>query len=276
MEVCYTDESGNSSTDPCLVMVGIVVDAARLNRTRTEFAGIFDEIQSIFEENLRELKGSKMIFGRDRWRKVDPELRKSIAGYLCDWVSKRKHTLALAAIDRARHAKEQTAGLPEPCKNVWLACGLHVALQIQKFHQSKEKNKGNTFLIFDDNKREADTLSDLIFGPPEWTDQYYDRGKKQDRLDQIIDTTFAIRSHQAGLVQVADLFAFILRRHAELSDYGSAEEWPGERMLIEDYTSRLVPRLLPIATRWPRRPGDNACPAWFNSIAPRSLKELGQ
>ncbi len=115
MKICYVDESGNNPEDPCLVMVGVVVDAYRLNRTREEFADIFDEIQTLFEENLRELKGSKMIFGRDRWRKVDPEVRKRIAGYLCDWIADRKHHIALAAVvDDDRLALADDVVVPPP------------------------------------------------------------------------------------------------------------------------------------------------------------------
>jgi hypothetical protein len=159
--------------------------------------------------------------------------------------------------------------------NPWLASGLHVALQIQKHYQSREKNKGNTFLIFDDNKREAESLTELIWSPPDWTDTFYSRRKRQDQLDQIIDTTFSIRSHHAGLVQVADLYAFIFCRYAELLEYKSAEEWKGERNLVETYVHQLVPRLLPRSARWPRRAGGCVCAEFFNAVAPRSLMEIG-
>jgi hypothetical protein len=275
MKVCYVDESGNTSHDPCLVMVGILVNAHRLNRTREEFAGIFDEIQGLFEENLRELKGSKLILGRDRWRKVDPNLRKRIAGYLCGWIVERKHNIALSAIERCKLKNDSTADVPKACRDEWLAGGLHIALQLQKANQGKDKNKGHTFLIFDDNKAKADALSDLLWQPPEWTDDYYDRGKKQSRLDQIVDTTFSIKSHHAGLVQVADLFAFIFRRHAEMKDFGQPEEWSGEQALIDGYVTTMTERLLPRACRWPaRQPG--ASSRWFNSVAPTSLMALGK
>jgi hypothetical protein len=275
MKVCYVDESGNTSHDPCLVMVGILVDAHRLNRTREEFAGIFDEIQGLFEENLCELKGSKLILGRDRWRKVNPNLRKRIAGYLCGWIVERKHNIALSAIDRCKLKNDRTADVPKDCLDEWLAGGLHIALQLQKANQGKDKNKGHTFLIFDDNKAKADALSDLLWQPPEWTDDYYDRGKKQSRLDQIVDTTFSIKSHHAGLVQVADLFAFIFRRYAEMKDFGQPEEWSGEQALIDGYVTTMRERLLPRACRWPaRQPG--ASSRWFNSLAPTALMALGK
>jgi hypothetical protein len=65
MKLCYVDESGNQTADPCLVMVGILVDALRLNRTREEFGNIFDGIQTLFTESLKEIKASKMLCGRD-------------------------------------------------------------------------------------------------------------------------------------------------------------------------------------------------------------------
>jgi hypothetical protein len=275
MKVCYVNESGNTKEDPCLVMVGVLVDAYRLNRSREEFADIFDEIQSLFEENLRELKGSKMIFGRDRWRKVDPELRKRIAGYLCNWVVDRKHHIALAAIDRHKLKNDKTADVPKACRDEWLVGGLHIALQLQKANQGKDKNKGHTFLIFDDNKAKADALSDLLWQPPEWTDDFYGKQKKQGRLDQIVDTTFSIKSHHAGLVQVADLFAFIFRRHAEMKDFGQPEEWPGEQALINGYLTTLTEGLLPRSCRWPARQIGGSS-RWFNSIAPTSLMALGK
>ena len=274
MKVCYVDESGNATQDRCLVMVGILVDSLRLHRTQKEFAEVFDIVQGLFAENLRELKGSKMILGRDRWRKVEPDIRKQIASYFCDWIGRRKHRLIVTAIDCAKLKELDKDGEPAERRDSWLAAGLHVALQIQKTNQKSGSNKGHTFLIFDDNKVKADTLSDLLWKPPTWTDDYYGRKKKQDPLDQIIDTTFSIKSHHAGLVQVADLFAFILRRYVEIEDYDAKEAWPGEKILIDDYVDALASRLLPKSVRWPVRTGSSAA-KWFNGIAPPSLRALG-
>jgi len=273
MKVCYVDESGNDANDPCLVMVGIVVDAYRLNRTREEFGEIFDTIQRLFQDNLKELKGAKVIFGRDRWRNVDLETRKHIASSLCDWVVERKHHIVLAAIDRERFKQSDRSRFPEVDDDPWLACSLHIALQLQKNNQGKEKNKGRTFLFIDENKQKADKLSELLFEPPEWTDSYYGRRKNRARLDQLIDSSFAVKSHHAGLVQVADVYALILRRYAELHEYKRSEEWEGEKSLIDEWARTLASRMLPKATRWPERT-DAPCCKWYNDIAPKSLPAL--
>lgn len=130
MKVCYVDESGNRDHDPCLVMVGIVVDAHRLSRTRQEFSEVFEVVQRLFQDNLKELKGSKMIFGRDRWRNVDPDTRKRIAGFLCEWVTDRKHNLAMSAIDRQRFKQVDATMFTPVSSDPWLAASLHIALQI--------------------------------------------------------------------------------------------------------------------------------------------------
>lgn len=274
MKVCYVDESGNQDQDPCLVMVGIVVDAVRLNRTQEEFHEVFDVVQTLFDENLKELKGSKIIFGRDRWRNVDPDVRKRIAEFFCNWLVNRKHHLALAAIDRQKLSQVNGSRFAPVSQDPWLAGSLHIALQLQKHHQGQAKNKGHTFLFVDENKKSADQLAELLFAPPDWTDAYYERGKKQARLDQLIDSAFAVKSHHAGLVHVADLYALILRRYAELHDYRATELWNGEQVLIDGYTRTLASRLLPRSTRWPARP-QAPCAQWYNSIAPPSLMALG-
>lgn len=275
MKVCYVDESGNQEHDPCLVMVGLIIDTARLNRTREEFKEVFSIVQGLFDEDLKELKASKIISGGGRWRNVSPDIRKKIAEFFCGWIVDRKHNIALAAIDRSQFARMKESQANQPNFDPWLGTSLHIALQLQKHHQMQKKNKGRTYLFVDENKRYADRLAELLFDPPEWTDTYYNRGKKQTRLDQLIDSAFAVKSHHAGIVQVADLFAYILRRFAELRDYGSEEAWEGERTLIEGYAKILASRLIPRATRWPARP-KSLCAQWYNKISPPSLLALGE
>ncbi|MDA8378776.1 MAG: DUF3800 domain-containing protein [Planctomycetia bacterium] len=275
MKVCYVDESGNDSQDPCLVMVGIVVDAIRLNRTQHEFDEIFEMVQKLFQENLRELKGSKIIFGRDRWRNVDPDARKRVVHFFCDWLVKRKHCLAITAIDRDKFSRRNGDDFPEIANDPWIAAAVHLTLQLQKHHQSEKSNKGHTFLIFDENKKMADNLAELLYHPPAWTDQYYGRAKKQGRLDQIIDSAFTVKSHHAGLVQVADLYAFIFRRYAELNEYGSTQMWHGEKDMIDGYVSTLATRMLPRSCRWVGK-SSVPCQKWWSDVAPNSLLALGK
>ena len=164
MKLCYVDESGNQESDPCLVMVGILVDAARLNRTRKEFGGIFESVQKLSPEPLKELKGSKMIAGRARWRNVSPDVRKQLASHLCNWIKERKHSLLLTAVDRKEYAAHKAPSMPSDGQPLWVTAGFHIALQVQKENQKHSNNKGHTFLVFDENKMAADQLSELLLG----------------------------------------------------------------------------------------------------------------
>ncbi|CAB3395123.1 DUF3800 domain-containing protein [Kyrpidia spormannii] len=269
MKLCYVDESGNPTQDPCFVMVGILVDAHRLNKTREEFSWYFNQVRDLFTEPLRELKGSKIIHGRDRWRNIDLKTRKTIVDSFCNWIQERKHHLALAAIDYKKWAEKDNL-----VRDRWLACALHIALQMQKRNQNTSNNKGRTLLFFDENKAKADRLAELLWDPPDWTDDYYNRHEKQGRLDQLIDSAFTVKSHHAGLVQIADLYAFIFRRYAEITDYGRTEEWEGEHRFLRHCIEILKPRMLPQSTRWPART-HSECAEWYNSLAPHSLHNLG-
>jgi hypothetical protein len=204
---------------------------------------------------------------------VHHDVRKQIIQFFCEWLVDRKHSIAFSAIDRRKFNASVQKTFPELDGNLWLAAGLHIALQLQKYHQSKDYNKGHTFLFFDEN-RDTHKLSEMVFSPPAWSDEYYCRDKKKSAFDQLIDSTFAVKSQHAGLVQVADIFAFLFRRYAELTEYHDDEQWAGERELIDNYIKIIEKRLLPKATRWPARP-QCKCAQWYNNISPDCLRRLG-
>lgn len=273
MKFCYCDESGHGDNDPCFVAVGVIVDAARLNRTADAFSELFAAIQAHSPEQLKEIKASKLLMGRDRWRQVDPEIRKRICEALCLWITDRKHTLILTAVDRAKYASNKNAAPIELQRGYWLAGMTHLALQLQKLHQGQPSNKGRTVLLIDDNKQFADNLAEVLWTPPTWTDSFYEKRRKQEQFDQIIDSAFAVKSHHAGLIQIADLFALVFRRYAEMRDYGLAEEWAGERAYVDSLVRTLSRRLAAASSRWPKRP-QCPCTQWYNGLAPTSLFNL--
>jgi hypothetical protein len=84
-----------------------------------------------------------------------------------------------------------------------------------------------------------------------------------------------VKSHHVALVQVADVFAAILRRYAELIDFGHPEKYSGELMHYAEWAIVLSTRLLGPAHRWPKR-SKSECAQWYCSIAPPSLVALGR
>ena len=113
----------------------------------------------------------------------------------------------------------------------------------------------------------------LLFAPPAWTDQYYGRKPRQERLDQVIDTAFYARSHHVGLVQIADLFAYLFRRYAELRDYGDPEAYGGELRTVAGWVEQISERLVALAHRCPKRPTNDVA-EWYVNACPTSLRTL--
>lgn len=271
MYFAYVDETGIDGESPVMVMAGIVADSGRVGRTRAELEGILGNLGEVASGYMSELKSRHLFAGTGAWKNVPGETRRNVVSNLCGWLCDRKHDLALAAIDHQRFEDNpyQRQDLPNP----WQAGAWHLALQVQRAHQSKPKNKGRTVLVFDDNKREAANLSDLVYEPPQWSDDFYERKNKQQQLDQIVDTPFVVKSHQVGLVQIADVFASIFRRYAELCDYGQAERYEGEGGHLTEWVEMLSPRLLGRAHRWPQR-SKSQCANWYRSVAPPALVAL--
>jgi hypothetical protein len=270
MKICYVDETGTDGNSPAIVMAGIIADGNRLRRTQLEFAQAFDQLGDIADKAIRELKASDLYGGNRAWRGVEADIRMAVITRLCEWLGERRHDIVLASFDFARFVACPLDRDLDP----WMTAALHIALQVQRVHQGLSKNKGATFLVFDENQPHADRLAELLFDPPSWTDEYYDREKTQPRLDQAIDTAFYARSHHVGLVQVADLVAFVLRRYVELNDYGSRARYDGELDRISGWVDLLSPLFVGREHRWRRRGGGDVA-AWYTAAAPPSLLALG-
>ena len=250
-------------------MVGIIADCQRLRRTQQEFDKAFERLAELPDKAVRELKSTQLYRGIRNWRGVNGTVRHGAIGDLCTWVCSRKHRIALAAIEVDRFGSNRLS----QDMDIWKATALHIALQIQRSHQSLKKNKGNTFLVFDEHKQKSDSLAEMLFSPPTWTDDYYSRDPKKSQLDQIIDTAFYARSHHVGLVQIADLFAFLFKRHVELQDHGYGEDFDGEKDRIAGWVEQLSSRLIDLPHRWPKRTS-SACAKNYVDLAPPSLLYL--
>lgn len=254
-------------------MVGILVNQQRATKTRQELDQVLEHIASVAAGRMNSgLKSRDLLRGKGAWHGVPGNVRANIITNMCDWLAHRRHDLALAAIDNDAFASRPFSG--GAFDSPWQACALHVALQVQRSQQGKSRNKGHTVLVFDDNKLEASNFIDLLYAPPDWSDDYYGRSSKSPALDQIVDTPFVVKSHHVGLVQLADVFAAVFRRHAELQDLKSAESFPGEAAQVADWVAQLTPRLVSKAHRCPARTTSELA-HWLRDVCPASLLLLG-
>ena len=272
MKFCYLDESGHGAE--ITVVVGIIVDALRMHRTKADWSELLEELQTISPGHLDELKGGALYRGRDYWRQWDAGERIRVVEKIIKWMAQRKHKVTFGAVSKTNLLKEkdqfdldgfQTA-------NMWSLAAMHVILSIQKRYQREPKNKGNTLFIFD--KPEQKRLLELVLNPPIATDMFYSRKRNHPAHDQVIDVPFFADSRHIGLIQVADLFAYFIRLYAELTDKTIDEKFEGELTQIAGWIRLMKPVLLADSVRWPERAKD-PCTRFLREVAPRSLLKIG-
>ena len=273
MKFCYLDESGTGG-EPYAVMVGIVVDTRRMHVTKNEWLELLHLLSDLIGKPVPEIHTRDFYPGNGIWRGLDGPMRSGVITAVFEWLNQRKHSVICSAIDTKKYKEQKVAGtLPGGINTIWRCLGLHVILGVQKAFQSEKNNKGNTLLIFDEEKREELKFAGLINDPPEWTDQYYGRKKGQNRLDQIIDVPYFVDSRHVGLVQMADFAAFFLRRYIEIKTGAVPSDYKEEEQKIDAWIDSLCKRHVAKSATYPKR-GRSEAAQIFWSLAPDCIKEM--
>jgi hypothetical protein len=244
MKFAYVDESGGRDHSNVFVMVGLLVDAYRLRKTTLDFDQLLKALLERHPGHPAELKTRAFINGSGNWNVIPGEERKQLLRDICALAADGNKLFAVAmSFDRFDEARGAGFGHPTG-DSYWLAAGMFVSTLIQKKMQSVAGRKGLTVLVMDDNEHEMPSLSDGLYKADPWFDGLYQvRGRRRgvpiwlprtasNRLDQIINTAFAIKSEHSSLIQVADALAFVYRRKIELQT--QAEAYRGERVYYDE------------------------------------------
>lgn len=271
MKFCYCDESGTGD-EPIAVIAGVVVDAQRMHRTKDDWVDLLGILSNIVDRRVPELHTRDFYAGKSMWRSIDGPRRARIITVICDWLAERKHRLVFSAVDKDRYQRAVAEGVvPDELNTPWRFMGFHVVLGLQRAHQRLPKNKGHTLLVFDNEERERLRFTDLLQRPPEWSDEYYGRKKKQNPLDQVVDVPYFADSRDVGLLQMADLAAFFLRRFAELEGGLSKPRYQGEHDKVAAWAEALRERVVDRAALYPAK-GRTQAAKLFYDLAPETLR----
>lgn len=272
MKFCYLDESGTGD-EPYAVMVGVVVDAQRMRPTKADWAELLATLSEVVGKPVLEIHTRDFYAGNGPWRGIDGPQRAQVIEEVFEWLSERKHRIVYSAVDKAAFFSTFPADPRQAdVKTLWRFLALHVVLAVQKQFQKEPKNKGNTLFVFDNEEREEMRFTDLVREPPAWTDTYYGRARKQDRLDQVIDVPYFADSRDVGLLQLADFVAYFLRRHVELADGGDVERYGSEKTQVGRWASKALAQSIPRAAMFAKK-GRCACAELFYGFAPPSLRD---
>jgi hypothetical protein len=267
MKFCYVDESGMGD-EPYAVMVGLVVDALRMHVTKADWRDLLAALSTIARREVTEIHAVDFYPGNSPWRGLAGDSRASIITAVFKWLVDRKHQLVYSAVDKD-HFRSTFHTEAQACDvhTLWRFMALHISLALQKHHKEMPRNKGNTVLIFDSEHREERGFIELILNPPGWTDTYYGYEAGQQRLDQIVDVPHFVDSRDVGLIQVADLISYFLRRHIEIQEGVIRPRYDGEARLVAGWAEIALSRSIPKPRMYPKR-GRCECADLFWRYAP--------
>lgn len=156
---------------------------------------------------------------------------------------------------------------------------MHIALSLQKCYQGNIKNrnerkinpKGSFLLIFDREVREQERFTNLLLAPPDWTDTYYDKKQKQEKISQLIDVPHFVDSKQVPLIQLADFVSFFLRRYIEFESNLITEKYEKEKKQIEEWINLVKNSFIHTCYIYPKKNRCD-CADLFYEYAPDIIK----
>jgi len=275
MKFCYVDESGLGK-EPYLIMVGIIVDAQRMHKTKTDWEDLLKDLSGLYNRKVTEFHTRKFYRGIKHWRKLDGKIRSRLISAVLDWLRERKHKITFSGVDRTLFMDGKTKNsMLARFHSDWCFVSLHLILTIQKHFQNEPATKGNTLFVFDKEMRHKTHLAELLRQPPEWIHEYYAKSSRKAKLNQIIDVPYYGDSADVYLIQVADLICFLTRKYVEIEEGFCPSTYPDEKKKIDYWIKCIIELSLPTSARYPatRR---NPCSELFYRYAPQSLRGLGR
>lgn len=273
MKLCYFDESGTGQ-EPIAVVVGVVVDSQRMHVTKEHWADLLTDLGHIVGKALSELHTKDFYVGGGPFRGMAGADRAKYISEIINWFCERKHSFVYSAVHKETFEMARAkGGIAAEFRSPWQAAAFHAVLAIQRAHQSQEKTKGHTLLVFDNKGHEEGPLADLIASPPAWSDTYYSRTKKQDQLSHIVDSPYFAESHRVPMIQVADFLAYFLRRYAELQEGLAPAKYPEEEARIAEWVKAVGSRSLGSNHIYPSK-GRCSTAECFYAHCPPSLRKI--
>lgn len=265
MFLCYVDESGYNGkkfnpAQPVQTMAGIFPNLYNFHKSDAEFKKVFEIINQKIP--IDEIKATEIYRGRKSWKEIKPAIRDKVIEFYIKWICDRNHKFIITAIDNKQFFRIKKANsehvffklFPYP----WLLSAFHLSLVIQKCNRCKRGNKGKTILVFDEQDAFEEALCELIFDPPDFIDEYvkFEKKKEKERLNQIVDSAYFVKSHHSSMAQVVDILSFLYRLYLELNHYGFDEAYDGEREKISTWISMVQNKFISYTAIYPKKKTD--------------------
>lgn len=271
MKFCYIDESGTGSED-IAVMVGIITDHNRMRTTKSDWKKLLSDISKSAGKTINEIHTNDLYRGNKQFYNLNSQQRLDIINSIFKWLKDRKHSIVYTALDKAHFkANCNTETYYHDIGSLWRHMAFHITLSIQKHLQTFSNNKGNCVQIFDNKVNDQSAFTKLLLNPTSWSDTYYNKGKKQEQLDQIIDVPHFVDSKQVELIQLADFLCYFLRNHIEFSLKLIQPKYANEDVIFQDYHEQTLQLAIPKSNIFLSK-GRCSAADYFFKFAPSTIK----
>jgi len=255
--------------------------------TKSDWLGILQRLSNDVQRPVEEFHTRHFYKGNGIWRSLNGEQRTAVLNRILEWMNERNHKVVFAAVDKEKIDPADLSDKDNFVRNdkpsYWKLAALHLLLSVQKYHQSKERKKGHTVMVFDKGN-DPEEIAEIVLRPPTWTDSFYDyereiRKRKANipnpdlPFNMILAVPYFAASRHVGMLQIADLFSYLLRHHAELQAGYTTPEYADEIVKVSGWISRLATLLVPDNFRW-KASGGCECNKFFRSFAPESLIDV--
>lgn len=273
VNLCYCDESGIGK-EPIAVMVGIVVDCQRMHITKEHWGQLLNHLSRIAGKTISEIHTKNFYSGGGIWKDINGPERAAVITSIFDWLVERKHRVVYSSLNKKAYKQNfAQQDIPDELNTWWRFMGFHLVLAMQKACQRESKNKGHTIFVFDNENKEELRFTDIVKRPPGWSNEYYDRGAKQDALDQVVDVPYFGDSKDVALIQLADMACFFLRRYAEIEENLVPPKYTDEKNLVTKWVKQLISRSIGREYIYPKK-GRTYSEELFFQNAPVSIRDL--
>ncbi|MDP9261860.1 MAG: DUF3800 domain-containing protein [Actinomycetota bacterium] len=202
-------------------------------RLAEPFGGVLPAGFELHAMDLLSPKGDGFFKGRDR------DERSSLALDLLDIITTRKHQVLLQVYDKSRLATTNPppASAAFPWNDPWELGFAMTLTMFENFLRSKQTGSSSSGLIVIDHER-----SYLKFVRAHCADRNAGKGWRQ--VAKVVDIGYSAASHANPMIQVADLVAYVSRRHAEVQAKYKEALPPEAVAFFAECHRRVWPRVL--------------------------------
>ncbi|MBK7937273.1 MAG: DUF3800 domain-containing protein [Lewinellaceae bacterium] len=243
MYALYADESGFSkaskyeSDQAILVVAGILIDFSKLQKALNVFDEILLDVNAKLNRPVRELKFSE-IRNREPFRislaKVE-ERADLLENILLGFQKEIDFKIFYCAIDNEKYyrVKRSEAILRNNLTHPYLCAAYKILSQLESCQAPKKRNKGKTFVVFDEQNQYQYKIEALIQQP-----------LHIQTFEQIFDTAYFGKSHYSKLIQIADLIAGTIRYYFVRTNVGKTPEDDHWTKRIEGVIQKISPDII--------------------------------